>query len=400
MDRATPPSAVTRTPVVGDVTPSPIVAETSFRGLLEAAPDAMVIVTADGNIALVNRQAEILFGYRREELHGQPIEILVPERLRERHVAHRRTYVGQPHARPMGTGIELHARRRDGTEFPVEISLSPLRAAEGLLMTAAIRDVSERKEVERRLREAAAALERQKAELARSNAELEQFAYVASHDLQEPLRMVASYTQLLARRYRGRLDEDADEFIGYAVDGAQRMQQLIQDLLAYSRVGTRGRDPEPVDCAAIVDGTIGDLGAAIAESGATVERGPLPIVNADPTQLRQLFQNLVGNALKYRRPDAAPIVRIDAGREGDGWRFTVRDNGIGIAPEYAERVFVIFQRLHTQAEYSGTGIGLAICKKIVERHGGRIWVESEPGAGSAFHFTLPAGVAAGSDGAA
>jgi light-regulated signal transduction histidine kinase (bacteriophytochrome) len=257
------------------------------------------------------------------------------------------------------------------------------------LVTAVIRDVSDRKRTEQQLRQTADLLAQQTAELARSNEELERFAYIASHDLQEPLRMVASYTQLLARRYRGKLDEDADEFIGYAVNGANRMQQLIRDLLEYSRVGTRGGAFTSVDCGELVATVIGDLGAAIAETGATVVAGDLPTVSADRSQLRQLFQNLVENALKYRS-DTPPVVRIAASQDGDEWRFSVQDNGIGVAPEYADRIFVIFQRLHTQAEYPGTGIGLALCKRIVERHGGRIWVESAAGGGSTFHFTLPA----------
>ncbi|MBX5490155.1 MAG: PAS domain S-box protein [Chloroflexi bacterium] len=363
-------------------------AEARFRALLESAPDAIVITRRDGRIMLVNRQAEAQFGYAREELLDQSIEILVPERYRQRHAWLRAEYHAAPRTRPMGAGLDLYARRKDGSEFPVEISLSPLALDGDVLVTAIIRDITDRKRAERQLQETAAALAQQTAELTRSNAELQQFAYVASHDLQEPLRMVASYTQLLARRYRGKLDADAEEFIAFAVDGAQRMQRLINDLLAYSRVGTQGRPLEPVDCERVLERVLADLSAAIAERGALVTHDPLPVVRADPVQLGQVFQNLLSNAIKFHGA-APPRIHISATPEGDRWRLAVRDHGIGIPPEYAERIFVIFQRLHAQHEYPGTGIGLAICKKIVERHGGRIWVESAPGQGATFYFTLP-----------
>jgi light-regulated signal transduction histidine kinase (bacteriophytochrome) len=219
---------------------------------------------------------------------------------------------------------------------------------------------------------------------------LEQFAYVASHDLQEPLRMVASFTQLLAKRYRAKLDQDADEFIGYAVDGATRMQQLINDLLAYSRVGTRGKSFKPEDCNVIFRQARDNLAKAIEDSSAIIFQDPLPMIFGDEVQLIQLFQNLIANAIKFHGPDS-PQIQVTAERNGQEWVFAVKDNGIGIAPEHQERIFSIFQRLHQRSEYPGTGIGLAICKKIVERHGGRIWVESQVGAGSTFYFTIPEG---------
>lgn len=231
-------------------------------------------------------------------------------------------------------------------------------------------------------------LEESIAELARSNADLQQFAYVASHDLQEPLRMIASYTQLLAKRYKGKLDADADDFIGYAVDGANRMQRLINDLLTYSRVTTQGNVFERVDCNQILEGALGNLRLAIEESGAVVTHDALPVVTADGKQLGQLFQNLIGNAIKFRGEEP-PRVHVSAELRSNEWRFSVLDNGIGLDPQYAERIFVIFQRLHNREEYPGTGIGLALCKKIVERHGGRIWVESPVGRGAIFYFTLP-----------
>jgi light-regulated signal transduction histidine kinase (bacteriophytochrome) len=243
-------------------------------------------------------------------------------------------------------------------------------------------------EANQQLARQAAGLAAQAAELKRSNIELERFASVASHDLQEPLRMVASYTQLLARRYRGRLDADADDFIRFAVDGATRMQALIDNLIMYSRVSTKEQHFEPIDCDDVLDRALANLQAAREDSGAIITRSKLPTVYADGSQLAQLFQNLVGNAIKFRG-ECRPLIRIGARRDADGWAFSVRDNGIGIDPKYVDQLFVVFKRLHTQSEYPGTGIGLAICRKIVERHGGRIWIESVPEQGTTFHFTLP-----------
>ena len=355
--------------------------ESRYRGLLEAAPDAMVVVNQAGEIVLLNVQAEKQFGYKRDELLGQKVKNLIPEGFAERIVADALRSAEDALAQQIGTGIELIGRRKNGSEFPLELMLSPLESAEGILVTAAIRDITTRKKGE-------ADLLNKMEELNRSNEELGQFAYIASHDLQEPLRMVASYTQLLSRRYKGKLDSDADEFIAFAVDGAGRMQRLIQDLLTYSRVGTKGQDLLETSSEEALQHALTNLRGAIEASGALVTHDPLPIVAADEMQLIQLFQNLVGNAIKYQSP-GVPKVHISAIQNGGKkWIFSVKDNGLGIDPQYFEKIFGMFQRLHKREEFAGTGIGLAICKKIVERHGGSIAVESEPGKGSTFSFAL------------
>ena len=355
--------------------------EGRYRGLLEAAPDAMVVVNQDGGIVLLNLQAEKEFGYHRDELLGQKVTNIIPEGFAERLIADGLRSAEDALAQQIGTGIELIARRKDGSEFPIELMLSPLESAEGTLVTAAIRDITTRKKAEEELLQKVE-------ELNRSNIELGQFAYIASHDLQEPLRMVASYTQLLSRRYKGKLDSDADEFIAFAVDGATRMQRLIQDLLAYSRVGTKGKELRETSSEESLGQAIINLRGAIQETGALVTHDPLPPVMADERQLTQLFQNLVGNAIKYQNP-GVPKVHISAAKNGGKqWIFSVQDNGLGIDPQYFERIFGMFQRLHKREEFAGTGIGLAICKKIVERHGGNISVESQPGEGATFRFGL------------
>jgi PAS domain S-box-containing protein len=358
------------------------VREAKHQSFLEAAPDAMVISDEEGRILLVNSQTERLFGYARERLLHQPVEMLMPERFRAGHANHRREYVTKPHTRLIGAGLELVGLRADGSEFPAEISLSALQSDVGLLICSAIRDVTERKKSENVLKETAA-------ELARSNAELEQFAYAASHDLQEPLRTIIGATQVLAQDYGEKLVTEARQWLEFATDGAKRMQELLNALLDYARVSAPRRF-ELVDCEKVYAAAISNLGIAIAESGATITHGPLPMVMGDGIQLIQLLQNLLANAIRFRCQEPLKV-HVSAQQQENEWRVAVRDNGIGIDPRHFRNLFALFQRLqpHTALHPSGTGIGLAICKKIVERHGGHIGVDSTPREGSTFYFTIP-----------
>jgi len=359
-------------------------AEQKFRSLLEAAPDAMIISSEDGRISLVNSQAEALFGFRREKLVGGNIQTLVP------------AWRGLQTA--AGSHQEVRATRKDKSHFPVEISLSPLHTAEGLLVTSAIRDITERKRIDEDIRELNTRLELHVAErtrelreaneaLRQSNDDLSQFAYAASHDLQEPLRMVALYGQLFQKRYAGQLDQEADRSLGFMITGAQRMEMLLRDLLMYSQAGSDVDPPGPVNCQDVLAKVTFNLQTAIEQNGAVVSWTRLPEVKAHEIRLVQLFQNLIGNAVKYRGAEP-PVICVTAELQDTHWLFCVEDNGIGIKPEYAQQVFGIFKRLHGHS-YPGTGIGLAICQRIIERYGGRIWVEPAVGLGSRFYFTVP-----------
>jgi PAS domain S-box-containing protein len=351
-----------------------------LAAIVESSDDAIVGTTLEGVITSWNAGAERLYGLEAADAIGRKISFLVPpDRLTEV-----RSILEREKAGERVEHFETVRKRGDGSLVEVSLTVSPILDAEGQIVGVSniARDVSARKRAEE--------LARRAEDLARSNADLEQFAYVASHDLQEPLRMVTSYCDLLQRRYKGKLDDDADDFIAYAVDGAKRMQELVRGLLAYSRVGPHGKTLQSVETAHVLDRAIANLKVAIEESGAAVTQGDLPVVVADPTQLEHVFLNLVGNAIKFRRDEAAPRVRVKAVRKLDTWLFSVKDNGIGIDPQYSDKVFAIFQRLHGRGKYPGTGLGLAICKKIVERHGGRIWFESRPATGSTFFFTLPA----------
>lgn len=369
------------------------------EAIVESAPVAMLVVDASGRISRVNAEAEHLFGYPREELLGSPVDRLVPDASRDGHAALLDGYFADPHPRFMGTERELQARRRDGSEVSVEIGLLPLPAPQGLRVLATIADVSRRVQLAEKLRARSRELEQQAAELAhsrqaleQSNLDLQQFAYLASHDLQTPLRSVSGFAQLLEQHYAGRLDDRADDWIRRVVAGVERMQTLINDLLAYSRVESRARPFARISMQDVYDDALAQLASSILDAEAEVTRDALPEVTGDRTQLVQLLQNLIGNAIKYQG-DAPPRIHVGAERSehGDGWTFSVRDNGIGIDPRHREKVFEIFRRLHTVSEYPGTGIGLAVCRRVVLRHGGGIWCDDAPGGGSIFRFTIPDG---------
>ncbi len=340
--------------------------------------EGVIITDIRRQILHVNNKVAAIAGYRNEDLIGQPITLLLPAQERETFISHWQDIKqGEPW---QGESLLQHSQ---GNLFHAWINISGVKDETGSVTHFIVEfsDISA-------YRKAQEALSQRTEELARSNKELEQFAYVASHDLQEPLRMVASFTQLLSRRYRGKLDADADEFIHYAVDGATRMQTLINDLLSFSRIGSSKKPFTAVNLATVLQRALANLRLAIEECEAKITYDDLPTIDGDLTQLTQLFQNLIGNAVKFRG-ELPPEIQINVSDTDKYWLFEVRDNGIGIAPEFFDRIFVIFQRLHNKEDYPGTGIGLSICKKIVERHKGQIEVKSERGLGTAFIVTLP-----------
>jgi two-component system sensor kinase FixL len=370
--------------------------EARKAAMLDTAMDAVVTIDHEGKIVDFNPAAEQMFGCRRQDALGQMMaELIIPTHLRSEHYAGVARYLATEEATILNRRIELTAVRADGSEFPVDVAITRLAHDGPPLFTGYLRDITQRKQAENELLRAneelarrASAIERFNRQLARSNDELKQFAYVASHDLQEPLRKVTSFCEMLREEYRDKLDGEACTYIEYAVNGALRMKALISDLLDYSRVETQGKPLSPIAADEALAEAIDNLEMTMNEANATVQCDRLPVIAADRAQLVRLFQNLIGNAIKYRS-DAPPQIHVWAEAHNDEWIIHVEDNGIGIDPQYHARIFVIFQRLHSREAYAGTGIGLAVCKRIVERFGGRIWVNSELGRGSDFCFALP-----------
>jgi PAS domain S-box-containing protein len=349
-------------------------AEEQFRAVVENTVEAIVSVSSGGRVIYFNPAAQLTYGYRPAEIIGRPFTDLLAEPWRSDYEKAMRRFQSWGRNELIGTTQEIECERRNGEVFPAELVLSPWTADGETHFTAALRDITERKAL---------------VQLEESNCDLERFAYVASHDLSEPLRTVSSYVKLLDARYGGSLGHDADEFIQFALDGTQRMQALIDGLLDYSRASSADYEIRPVDCNEIARSILALLGTKIEETGAAVETRELPTVRADASQISRVFQNLICNALTYR--SAEPMIELRAERIVGGWCFTVSDNGIGVPQIDVERIFDMLERLHTQQEYSGSGMGLAICKRIVERHGGRIWAEPKPRSGTRFCFTIPDG---------
>ena len=347
----------------------------AFVALADAIPDGVIVLDTGSQIQYANAAVERILGYSPAELVGNSKLTIIPEHLREAHIEGLQRYLESGERNIDWDYVELPGQHADGREVPLGISLGQFTLGGEPYFVGLFRDISQRKAREQALEE--------------SNERLEQFAYAASHDMQEPLRMVSSYLQLIEQRYTDDLDDEGKEFLEYAIGGADRMRAMIEGLLEYSRVETRGRPFEPVDLEAVLAEATENLQVRIEDTNAEIESDPLPHVTGDADQLRQVFQNLLSNAIEYSG-DEPPRIHIDAERERETWVVSVRDEGIGIPPDAQEDIFDVFERLHSRQEYEGTGIGLALCQRIVERHGGELWVASTPGEGTTFSFTVPA----------
>lgn len=352
--------------------------EEKFRALLDAAPDATVIVDESGLIKMVNHQTENLFGYRRNELIGKPVEILMPASLKGAHEMHRNSYMKAARVRSMGEGLELNAVKKNGVSFPVEISLSPIRTQEGMMVSASVRDITNRKTLE--------------TELKKTNAELEAFTYSVSHDLRAPLRGIIGFTTILEEDYASKLDDEALRITGIIKENTEKMGHLIDDLLAFSRMGKQELMKTELLTDKVIDEIIAELttqNSSRTTGQITWNIGPLPPVFADKNTLRQVWINLLSNAIKYSSTRSQPIIAIDTYRENNFIVFRIKDNGVGFDAQYSSKLFKVFQRLHSPEEFEGTGVGLALVEKVISRHGGRVWAEGRVGEGATFYFSLP-----------
>jgi len=352
--------------------------EEKFRALLDAAPDATVIVDESGLIKMINHQTENLFGYRRNELIGKPVEVLMPASLKGAHEMHRNNYMKAARVRSMGEGLELNAVKKNGLSFPVEISLSPIRTQEGMMVSASVRDITSRKTLE--------------TELKKTNAELEAFTYSVSHDLRAPLRGIIGFTTILEEDYASKLDDEARRITGIIKENTEKMGHLIDDLLAFSRMGKQELMKTELLSDKMVNEIIGELTAQNSSRTAgqiSWNIGPLPPVFADKNTLRQVWINLLSNAIKYSSTRPQAIIAIDTYRENNFIVFRIKDNGVGFDAQYSSKLFKVFQRLHGPEEFEGTGVGLALVEKVISRHGGRVWAEGRVDEGATFYFSLP-----------
>ncbi len=346
-----------------------------LQAIVNNTVDGLITINEKGDIETFNKACENIFGYSAEEVIGRNVKILMPDPYRVEHDGYLQNYHNTGEKKIIGIGREVEGQRKDGSTFPLDLSVSEVRIKGLTLYSGIVRDISERKSAEN--------------EILRSNEELERFAYIASHDLQEPLRMVANFTSLLEEEYKDQFDAQAGEYMAFIIDAAKRMQDLVGDLLEYSRIGNDGGGFTDVNCTSHTEMAISNLQDAIEETGAVITVEELPVIFAQPIRFTRLMQNLIGNGIKYRAKNKIPEITVKTEDRGDEWLFSIADNGIGMKEEYLEQIFIIFKRLHGKKDYKGTGIGLAVCKKIIESFEGKIWAESVLGKGSTFYFTVP-----------